>query len=113
MLDLSQAWLRPNVRQVLDLRLPLVILILLGILLDAAATRMGVEPRLAPALAWVRAARGKAAEYARPGKLRWPKIFNRKPQAEEANKPADAPESPPPADDDARRRRFDRAKLGK
>ena len=113
LLDLSQAWLRPNVRQVLDLRLPLVILILLGILLDAVTTRMGVEPRLAPALAWVRAARGKAAQHARPGLLRWPKISRHKPLAEEANKPADVPKSPPPADDDARRRRFDRAKLGK
>jgi hypothetical protein len=74
---------------------------------------MGVEPRLAPALAWVRAARGKAAQHARPGLLRWPKISRHKPLAEEANKPADVPKSPPPADDDARRRRFDRAKRGK
>lgn len=114
LLDLSQAWLRPPVRQVLDLRLPLAVLILLGVLLDALATRIGLEPRLAPALAWARAARGLAAGHAWPGKLRWPAILRRKPRPVEAEKPAEAPvPPPPPADDDARRRsRFERAKRG-
>ena len=115
LLDLSQAWLRPPVRQLLDMRLPLAMLILLGVLLDALATRMGLEPRLAPALAWVRASsRGAREKMVRSKAARWPKLLRRKARSEIVSPPPEVVSPPRTADDDARRRsRFDRAKRGK
>ncbi|MCX6878261.1 MAG: VWA domain-containing protein [Verrucomicrobia bacterium] len=119
LLDLSQAWLRPPVRQVLDLRLPLVILILLAVLADALATRMGLEPRLATGLAWARTLRRGVAVIARSKHARWPRMLPRKPRPQvapvaAADQPPDLSQPPLPADDDARRRRrFDHAKRGK
>lgn len=112
LLDLSQAWLRPAVRQLLDLRLPLAVLILLGVLLDALATRMGLEPRLAPALVWARGMRGGWAARVLRWMPRWRWRLRRKPRPAESNKPPEVPEPTVPADDEARRRRFERAKRG-
>ena len=119
--QLSQAWLRPAVRQVLDLRLPLALLILLGVLADALLTRTGLDTRLAPVLAWARSLRRRHADTAdtaaRPVS-RWPWRFRRaaKPldtTAAEASPATDEPPPPPAVDDEARRRnRFDRAKRG-
>jgi hypothetical protein len=118
LLDLSQAWLRPTVRQLLDLRLPLVILILLGVLADALATRMGLDTRMAPVLAWARTLRHGVSAKTIRRMPRWPWIFRRKPKpqtssATPANQPPDATQAPLPEADEARRRnRFARAKRG-
>ena len=118
LLDLSQAWMRPQVRQLLDLRMPLAILILLGMLADALVTRMGLDTRLAPVLAWARTFRHGAPGMTMPRKSRWLRIFRRQPRvldtaASGADPPPDIAQPPLPAADEARRRsRFDRAKRG-
>ena len=115
LLDLSQAWLRPVVRQTLDLRLPLAILILLGVLADAALTRIGLDLRLAPLRAWARALRRAEPATPRPRLARWPGRLRRQPPppTAAASPPPDVAQLPPPATDEARRRnRFTRAKRG-
>ena len=113
LLDLSQAWLRPPVRQLLDLRLPLGMLILLGVLMDALATRVGLEPRLTPLLAQVWTGRGGWVGRGLRQIPRWRGRWRRKPSPGKVSKAADATAAVVPSDDDARRRRFERAKRGK
>jgi hypothetical protein len=61
LLDLSQAWLSPMVKNWKDLRLPLLIALLLLILADALITRMGWK---LPEFAWKRAPAPKTAKTA-------------------------------------------------
>jgi hypothetical protein len=102
----------------LDLRLPLVILILLGVLADALATRMGLDMRLAPVLAWARTLRHGESGKRKRRMPRWPWIFRREPRpltttATEAGQTSDVTEAPLPAADETRRRnRYARAKRG-
>ncbi|MEI6675374.1 MAG: VWA domain-containing protein [Verrucomicrobiota bacterium] len=118
LLDLAHAWLRPPVSQRLDLRLPLVMLILLGVLGDALVTRMGLVLRLTPLLAWVRAYSFRSPRQGAATQARRLWIFRRhpSPSAKPAAVTAAAPDAPGPAPaaaDEARRRsRFDRARRG-
>ena len=118
LLDLTHAWLRPPVSQRLDLRLPLVMLILLGVLGDALVTRMGLVLRLTPLLAWAHALSGRSARQGSATQSHWLRVFRRPPSppampVAASAAPPDAPEPPPAAADEARRRsRFDRAKRG-
>lgn len=106
LLDLADAWQRPPVRQLLDLRLPLALLVLLGMLYDALATRTGMEPRLSRLTA---AARHTLRR--RPRRKAPTPAVAATPAETDAPPPAPAPPQAP--DDDSRRRRFDRAKRGR
>jgi hypothetical protein len=110
LLEMDEAWLRPPVVQVLDLRLPLALAVLLVMLYDILATRMGLEPR-ARALATGAGAllrrrpwrqRRRTAPVSAPAAEATPQIAPKEPET---------PASPP--DDEARRRRFERAKRGR
>ena len=122
LLDLAQAWVKPPVRQLLDLRLPLAILILLAMVADALITRAGFDTRhgAAMAWAWVRAKRRSQPGAAMWRGIRWPwrKRRNRQPQAvptpDQPDPPAVESPAPPAVDDESARRRsrFERAKRG-
>ncbi|MCS5538872.1 MAG: hypothetical protein NZ804_02670, partial [Roseibacillus sp.] len=128
LLDLSQAWIRPPATHATDLRIPLLLLALFVMLLDALITRMGWRlPILVPAGAKLRRERRRAKARARREKKgEAPPSPDPGPEPEketlrgidEPNLPTQPTPTPRPVtttseDQDRRSSRFDRAKRRK
>jgi hypothetical protein len=106
--DLSTAWLRPPFIDDTSLRLPLCILLLGVMIIEALLTRTGWKM---PAWAWSTAApkaktKATMVKRAKPTKPREQPILPEKSESPSAAEPVPAPS----ADEEARRSRFQKAK---
>lgn len=116
LLDLTQAWVRPSAIRTSDLRVPLVILSLLLMLLDALVTRMGWR---LPIITRPARPRRPSSRAARPAKSRAPRAATSPhpaPATPEPSEPSAEPTQPRPVSrpdsesSSSRSSRFDRAK---
>lgn len=106
LVDLSQAWLRPPSTYATDLRIPLVLILLVLILLDALISRMGWS---LPTFAFAQ------REPAGPSSVLKKKKTEASPSTDSPrpSQEADAEKPPPSASEAQRSSRFERAKRGR
>jgi len=103
-MDLSEAWERPAVTHLVDLRMPLAILALLMILIDAFVTKTGFRIPALPA--FPRQPKSSFKPVRRQRKTKTPDLV----QPVEQEQPPSPDPAPPDPDLERRRSRFDRAK---